>query len=66
MAMKIVTIDAAGKVFGRLASEVAAHLSGKKKVEYTPHLDPMVTVVVTNLSRIGFTGTKMQTKLYQT
>ena len=32
-------VDAEGKTFGRLASQVAAVLIGKHKPEYTPNVD---------------------------
>src|SRR5665811_1813767 len=32
-------VDAEGKTLGRLASEVATMLRGKRKPEYTPHID---------------------------
>ena len=34
---KYYLVDAEGKVLGRLATEVALLLSGKRKVDYTPH-----------------------------
>ena len=32
-------VDAAGKVLGRVATEVARRLRGKHKPEFTPHVD---------------------------
>ncbi|MDN8667667.1 50S ribosomal protein L13, partial [Staphylococcus aureus] len=51
-------IDAEGKTFGRLSSEVAAILRGKNKVTYTPHVDTGDYVIVINASKIHFTGNK--------
>jgi len=42
---KTYNIDAKGKSLGRLASEVATLLRGKREVNYFPHLDPMITVI---------------------
>lgn len=61
---KVFTIDAAGKTYGRLASDVAATLRGKKSVDFTPHIDPRVRVTVTNLLKLSFTGNKMTQKVY--
>lgn len=57
-------IDANGKVLGRLASEVAQILRGKKKPTYTPHLDLGDHVVIINAEKIFVTGNKAQQKLY--
>lgn len=58
------TIDASGKVLGRLATEVATILMGKKKPMFVPYLDTGDFVVVTNASKIKLTGKKMQNKTY--
>lgn len=58
------TIDASGKILGRLASEVATILMGKKKVNFVPYLDTGDYVVVTNASKIRLTGKKMKEKTY--
>ena len=57
-------IDAEGKTFGRLSSEVAAILRGKNKVTYTPHVDTGDYVIVINASKIHFTGNKERDKMY--
>ena len=57
-------IDASGKVLGRLATEVATILMGKKKPQFVPYLDTGDFVVVTNASKVKMTGKKMQTKTY--
>ncbi|MBI5734064.1 MAG: 50S ribosomal protein L13 [Candidatus Kerfeldbacteria bacterium] len=61
---EIIKIDAKGKVFGRLASQVAILLRGKNKPGFKYNVAPNVKVVVTNLSSLGFTGTKLDTKIY--
>lgn len=57
-------IDAGGKILGRLATEVATILMGKKKAQYVPYLDTGDLVVVTNASKVKVTGKKMQNKVY--
>jgi len=57
-------IDASGKSLGRLASEVASLLRGKREVNYIPHLDPMITVRVFNLGKVVLTGKKAFQKIY--
>ena len=57
-------IDASGKILGRLATEVATILMGKKKPSFVPYLDTGDFVVVTNASKIKLTGKKMQNKTY--
>lgn len=58
------TIDASGKVLGRLATEVATLLMGKNKPEYVPYLDNGDKVVITNASKIKVTGKKVTEKKY--
>lgn len=58
-------MDAAGKSLGRLASDIAVTLRGKKEVSYVPYLDPMVTVKVTNIDKVVLTGKKFTGKLYR-
>src|SRR3972149_10313192 len=57
-------IDASGKILGRLATEVAGVLMGKKKPQYVPYLDTGDFVVVANASKIKVTGKKMKDKVY--
>jgi len=59
-------VDAEDKTLGRLASEVAKVLRGKNKPDFTPHVDCGDYVVVVNAEKIRLTGTKMDTKVYQT
>ncbi|MFZ5966758.1 MAG: 50S ribosomal protein L13 [Bacillota bacterium] len=58
-------IDADGKTLGRLATEVAAILRGKKKPIYTPHVDTGDYVIIVNAEKIAVTGKKMDQKLYR-
>lgn len=59
-------VDAADKVLGRLASQIAKYLRGKHKPEYTPHTDTGDYIVVINASQIKVTGNKAQDKIYYT
>ncbi len=58
------TIDASGKVLGRLATEVATILMGKNKTQFVPYLDLGDSVVVTNASKVKVTGKKTKDKKY--
>ena len=59
-----IVVDADGKVLGRLATQVARHLTGKTKPYYTPFLDTGDFVVVVNAERIRLTGDKELEKVY--
>ena len=56
--------DAEGATLGRLATQVAEALRGKRKPEYTPHCDTGDFVVVVNAAKIHVTGNKLSDKLY--
>src|SRR3989449_10636258 len=45
-------VDAEGKTLGRLATQIADALRGKRKPEYTPHIDTGDFVVVVNAEKI--------------
>ena len=57
-------VDADGHTLGRLASEVAMILRGKKKPTYTPHMDTGDYVVIVNAEKIKVTGKKLSQKIY--
>jgi large subunit ribosomal protein L13 len=57
-------IDASDKVLGRLATEIATILRGKKKPIFTPHMDAGDYVVVVNAERVLLTGNKLEKKTY--
>ena len=57
-------VDAADKVLGRLAAELAHRLRGKHKPEFTPHVDTGDYIVVLNAARIRVTGNKADGKKY--
>ncbi len=57
-------VDATGQTLGRLATQIADALRGKRKPEYTPHCDTGDFVVVINAERIQVTGNKRSEKRY--
>ena len=57
-------VDATDMVLGRLASEVAQILKGKRKPTYTPHVDTGDFVVVINADKVRLTGNKESQKNY--
>src|SRR5437660_2625934 len=57
-------VDATGKTLGRLATQLADALRGKRKPEYTPHIDTGDFVIVVNAEKISVTGQKRTEKLY--
>jgi large subunit ribosomal protein L13 len=60
-----VIVDANGQTLGRLATQIADALRGKRKPEYTPHIDTGDFVVVVNAEKISVTGNKRSDKLYR-
>ena len=59
-----VLVDASGKTLGRLATQLADVLRGKRKPQYTPHIDVGDFVVVVNAEKIVVTGNKREQKRY--
>ena len=59
-------VDARDKTLGRLASEVAQIIRGKKKVFFTPNLDMGDFVVIINADKISLSGNKADQKKYFT
>ena len=57
-------VDAEGQTLGRLASEIAQIIIGKKKPFYTPHMDMGDFVVVVNAEKVKVTGNKEKDKSY--
>jgi large subunit ribosomal protein L13 len=60
-----VLVDANGKTLGRLATQVADMLRGKRKPEYTPHVDTGDFVVIVNAEKVHVTGDKRTAKMYR-
>jgi large subunit ribosomal protein L13 len=58
-------VDATDQRLGRLASEIAMILRGKRKAEYTPHMDTGDFVIVINADKVAVTGKKRTQKLYR-
>lgn len=65
MENKIFQIDAAGKVLGRLASEIATILQGKNVASYAPEKDCEHVVEVKNVASLRVTGQKASQKEYK-
>ena len=61
---KWLLVDAADKIVGRLASDIAVRLMGKHRATYTPHVDTGDFVVVVNAEKVKFTGKKWEQKEY--
>ena len=59
-----IVIDAADKILGRLASEIAHRLRGKHKPIYTPHVDTGDYIVIVNVDKLRVTGNKLEDKTY--
>jgi large subunit ribosomal protein L13 len=57
-------VDASGQTLGRLATQIADALRGKRKPEYTPHCDVGDFVIVVNADKVEVTGKKREEKLY--
>jgi large subunit ribosomal protein L13 len=56
--------DAEGQILGRLASDIASVLKGKRKPTYSTHLDVGDHVVVINAEKVRVTGRKRDDKTY--
>ncbi len=59
-----VVVDAEGQTLGRLASKVALLLRGKRKPNYTPHVDCGDNVIIVNAEKVVLSGNKMTDKTY--
>jgi len=57
-------VDADNKTLGRLASEIAQVIRGKRKPFYTPNLDMGDFVVVINAEKVAVSGNKEEQKKY--
>ncbi|HUO47687.1 MAG TPA: 50S ribosomal protein L13, partial [Acidimicrobiales bacterium] len=56
-------VDANGLVLGRLASEVAAILRGKRRTYFAPHVDTGDHVIVVNADKVVLTSNKADDKM---
>ena len=59
-----IIVDAEGQILGRLASKVALLLRGKRKPNYTPHVDCGDNVIILNADKVILSGNKMTEKTY--
>ncbi len=57
-------VDANGKTLGRLATQIADLLRGKRKPAYTPHIDTGDFVIVINAEKVAVSGSKRTDKRY--
>src|SRR4051794_32229123 len=57
-------VDAEGQTLGRLATQIADALRGKRKPVYTPHVDTGDFVIVVNAEKISVTRQKRTEKMY--
>jgi large subunit ribosomal protein L13 len=58
-------VDAAGQTVGRLATEVASVLTGKRNPQWTPFMDMGDHVIVINARKALFKGSKAEQKVYR-
>ncbi len=58
-------VDATGKTLGRLATEAASVLAGKRNPKYVPYIDMGDHVIVVNAEKIRLTGLKADQKVYR-
>lgn len=59
-----VVVDAEAAILGRLSSEIAMVLRGKRKPSFTPFVDCGDNVIVINAEKIRLTGKKMNNKVH--
>ena len=58
-------VDAKGKILGRLATQIAQLLRGKRKTTFTPHMDVGDFVIVVNAKNVRLTGRKFKKKEFR-
>ena len=59
-------VDGTNQTVGRMCAKIASVLRGKNKAYYTPHVDCGDFVIVTNASKVVFSGNKFEDKEYLT
>lgn len=59
------SVDADGKVLGRLATEIATILRGKHRPDFAPHAESGEHVIVVNAARVRLTGKKLDQKVHR-
>ncbi len=58
-------VDASGETLGRLATEAASILAGKRNPKYVPYIDMGDHVIVLNAEKVRLTGLKSEKKVYR-
>lgn len=58
-------VDAQGQTLGRISTQIAKKLSGRDRVDYTPHVDNGDYIIVINADKIAVTGNKEAVKMYR-
>ena len=56
-------VDATGKTLGRLATQIADALRGKRKPTYTPHIDTGDFVIIVNADKVVLSSGKAEKKM---
>ena len=64
MERKTYLFDAQGQTLGRLAVKIANLVSGRRKVNFTAHIDGGDVAVVINSDQVQVTGNKRTGKMY--
>jgi len=57
-------VDVKGKKLGRVASEIAVILQGKKNPNYEPRLEGEDRVIIKNINGLQVSGEKISKKIY--
>lgn len=57
-------VNAEGRILGRMATEIADLIRGKRKPQFTSHLDTGDFVVIVNAEKIKVSGRKLEQKKY--
>ena len=60
------TVNADGKILGRMASEIAKRIRGKMNPKFTPNSDLGDFIVVINAEKVKVTGKRGEQKTYLT
>ncbi|MCA1481165.1 uL13 family ribosomal protein, partial [Bradyrhizobium sp. NBAIM08] len=64
MEKKDITIDAAGKSLGRIASQAAKTLMGKTHPDYAPNVESAPRVTIVNATKLSISEKKALGKTY--
>lgn len=61
---KLHKIDATNQSVGRIGTQIATFLRGKNKPEFERHIDCGDIVEISNITKLKFTGKKLEQKKY--